>query len=214
MLTPSGPKVVEFNARLGDPETQVVLPAMDEPLLPHLLRRRARPADVAACSASGPSGSSASSSPRAGTRSASRPGRHSGLDAGRGGPASGLPRRHRDAGRRARHRRRPGADGGRPAGPTSQARATAPTTPWPRITFDGMHYRRDIGAGDGAEGQGSRFQGPVRASACKPAEPQALCKVHAMTQIQSPDPDGFRFRRADHEGRPSTCCANSASRAR
>jgi len=36
MLTETGPKVIEFNARLGDPETQVVLPRIDEDLLPHL----------------------------------------------------------------------------------------------------------------------------------------------------------------------------------
>jgi phosphoribosylamine--glycine ligase len=37
MLTPSGPKVVEFNVRLGDPETQSMLPLVDEPLLPILV---------------------------------------------------------------------------------------------------------------------------------------------------------------------------------
>ena len=36
MITPDGPKVIEFNARLGDPETQVVLPGLDEDLLPHM----------------------------------------------------------------------------------------------------------------------------------------------------------------------------------
>ena len=36
MLTPTGPKVIEFNVRLGDPEAQVVLPLVEEPLLPLL----------------------------------------------------------------------------------------------------------------------------------------------------------------------------------
>jgi phosphoribosylamine--glycine ligase len=36
MLTDAGPKVIEFNVRLGDPEAQVVLPLIDEPLAPLL----------------------------------------------------------------------------------------------------------------------------------------------------------------------------------
>ncbi len=41
MKTPEGLKVVEFNCRFGDPQTQAVLPLMDEALLP-LMERVAR----------------------------------------------------------------------------------------------------------------------------------------------------------------------------
>ena len=36
MLTCEGPRVIEFNARFGDPEAQVVLPLIEEDLAPHL----------------------------------------------------------------------------------------------------------------------------------------------------------------------------------
>lgn len=37
MLTADGPKVVEFNCRLGDPETQVLMPILESDLLPILI---------------------------------------------------------------------------------------------------------------------------------------------------------------------------------
>ncbi|HQA07362.1 MAG TPA: phosphoribosylamine--glycine ligase [Syntrophomonadaceae bacterium] len=36
MITPNGPKVLEFNARFGDPETQVIMPVIEGDLLPLL----------------------------------------------------------------------------------------------------------------------------------------------------------------------------------
>ena len=45
MLTADGPRVLEFNVRFGDPETQAVLPRLESDLLELLLRAvRARAA--------------------------------------------------------------------------------------------------------------------------------------------------------------------------
>jgi len=49
MLTRDGPKVVEFNVRLGDPETQVVLPLVDSGLLPLLVQVAAGRLESTAC---------------------------------------------------------------------------------------------------------------------------------------------------------------------
>ncbi len=47
MLTPEGPKVLEFNARFGDPETQVVLPRLNSDLVEVMLAvAEGRPDDI------------------------------------------------------------------------------------------------------------------------------------------------------------------------
>ncbi len=47
MLTPKGPKVIEYNCRFGDPETQVVLPLMESDLL--TVMRACREGTLAEC---------------------------------------------------------------------------------------------------------------------------------------------------------------------
>jgi len=145
MLTAGGPKVIEFNARMGDPETQVVLPLIDEPLLPLLV--------------AGAAGALRQSSVRRGTE------RLTGVVvASRGYPESsesgqvirGIDRAEAMPGVAVYHAgtARRGADlvtaGGRVLTVVGRgsdfaeaiARAYAGVE---EISFDGMHYRHDIG---------------------------------------------------------------------
>jgi len=49
MLTATGPKVIEFNVRFGDPEAQVILPLIEEPLLPLLISAASGTLDQPSC---------------------------------------------------------------------------------------------------------------------------------------------------------------------
>jgi phosphoribosylamine--glycine ligase len=53
MLTPQGPKVIEFNVRLGDPEAQVILPRITSPLVPLLAAAAAGDISDVACTIAG-----------------------------------------------------------------------------------------------------------------------------------------------------------------
>ena len=129
MLTPDGPKVIEFNVRLGDPEAQVILPLIDEPLLPLLvagasgaLRSRTalragrdRLVGVVLASRGYPE-SSESGQPITGIEAAER---LPGVSVYHAGTAA------RDG--RTRHGRRPRAHRRRPRRPTSRTPSPAPT---------------------------------------------------------------------------------------
>ncbi len=144
MLTPGGPKVVEFNCRLGDPETQCVLPIYPGDLL-ELFRSAAlgeldrreppptrRSAAVVVLASGGYPGSFRTGLPIAGLEQAQAQGARV-LHAGT--------------------RRQDGAlvtSGGRVLGVVgeSDSLAGALQTAYvgaAQIHFDGMHYRRDIG---------------------------------------------------------------------
>src|SRR5262245_24680208 len=145
MLTPSGPQVIEFNVRLGDPEAQVVLPLIDEPVLPILaaaatgeLHQRAvrvtndRLVGVVVASRGYPDSSESGRTIRGIDAAESLPGvevRHAGTSTRDGQLVTAGGRVLTVVGRGADYRE-------------AIARVYAGVE---RISFDGMQYRRDIG---------------------------------------------------------------------
>jgi phosphoribosylamine---glycine ligase len=149
MLTDQGPKVLEFNCRLGDPETQAILARVDFDLAEALLNlatRRFNPDEW-----KWKSGASACI-----------------VIASRGYPARfearrvirGLTNITSDSGVKVLHAgtRRQGdalvTSGGRVLGvtafgPTLEAALSSAYAAAAKIQFDGMHYRTDIGGGAG-----------------------------------------------------------------
>ncbi len=150
MLTAAGPKVLEFNCRFGDPETEALLPLLDGDLLPilracaqgrldpALVRWRRQAAVCVVAAAPGYPGDTAKGARIDGLEAASElPGVkvfHAGTAAGANGEVV--------------------TSGGRVLAVTAtgddfdQARASAYQA-IDRIRFEGMHYRRDIGGGSG-----------------------------------------------------------------
>jgi phosphoribosylamine--glycine ligase len=149
MVTAEGPRVIEFNARFGDPETQVLLPLLQSDLLDIMLATTdgtldkvdVRWSDQAAVTVVLASGG--------------YPGSYE-----TGKPISGLENVDRDvmlfhAGTRRADDGHLVTNGGRVLAVTALAPTMAAAREKAygnveRIRFDGMHYRRDIGAPEAA----------------------------------------------------------------
>ena len=143
MLTPTGPKVIEYNCRFGDPEAQVVLPLVEGDIVPLLAESaegaiRRAPSFLTASAvcvvvaAGGYPGAYEKGKPILGLRDAERPGVvvfHAGTAEAHGSVVTA---------------------GGRVLGVTAVGEGLEETIRLAykaveKITFDGMYYRSDIG---------------------------------------------------------------------
>jgi phosphoribosylamine--glycine ligase len=145
MMTAGGPKVLEFNCRLGDPECQALMARLESDLLP-LLLAAARGEALTAPIAWRPDASVCVT-----LASGGYPGRYA-----TGVPIDGLDAAEAVPGVRVFHAGTAERDGklvtagGRVLGVTATAPALAQAVQRAyqavgRIRFDGLHYRRDIG---------------------------------------------------------------------
>lgn len=159
MMTANGPKVIEFNVRLGDPEAQVVLPMIEDDLLPLLAAAALGRLETDTCRID--------ADRRVGVVIASR-GYPESADHGQVIQGLDAAERVRDvtifhAGTDA-HDGAVVTSGGRVLtvvgrGPTYDAARARAYEAVSKISFDGMHYRRDIAtraAGHRASGPGAR----------------------------------------------------------
>jgi phosphoribosylamine--glycine ligase len=145
MLTADGPRVLEFNCRFGDPETQAVLPRLRSDLLPAL-----------AGAAAGDLGSSSLELSAEAAATVVVAARNYPATGDSGSPINGLDEA-RELGALVFHAGTAARDqtlvtsGGRILGVTGLGRDLAAArelaySAVERISFDGARYRRDIGA--------------------------------------------------------------------
>ena len=193
MLTADGPRLLECNARLGDPETQVILPRLAAPLGAVAPRRGRGVLDPTAtdsrCCPAATVGIVLAAAGYPGGRRTRRA-ESTALDARRSVPdaprrSSSTPARSHDDRRDLSDDRRPRPDGRRPWPDLAAARAAAERAA-DRIAWPGMQRRHDIGAVRPLRGSRSRDPalhaardgrdldraGPVRADAPRRARGQ------------------------------------------
>jgi phosphoribosylamine---glycine ligase len=149
MLTCTGPKVIEFNVRFGDPEAQVIIPMIDDELVAHLVAAAdgqllPRPLTFSGekqvgvvLASEGYPGSSPAGRPIEGLEAAAasegvlvfHSGTRGSVDVSLGSPVTAGGRVLTVVGH----------------GPTFEAAIERAYAGVSKISFDGMHYRRDIG---------------------------------------------------------------------